>query len=130
MKNLFLIFGLAVAVFSKFPEANAMHTSAEEFNDRAPFLLVQVQSNPPVEILNLPSEKRVILDGALSGKSINLQCKHYNGVPMRAPLIVQYDMDDSTFLRNIAEAFGPVSCRYTIGSMSRNTLSQIFGFEV
>ncbi|MCR4556001.1 MAG: hypothetical protein K5766_04300 [Alphaproteobacteria bacterium] len=123
MKNLVLIFGLIVVTLS---DTNAMRTVVREFDNRVPFLLVRVPSNPPIEILNLPSEQKVILDGELIARSINLQSDSYNNVPMRAPLVLQYDMDDSTFLDNVYAAFGR-ACQYEIGSINKNTLSRNFG---
>ena len=125
MKNLALIFGLAAAMFS---DVHAMRTVIRRFNNRIPFLLVQVPCNPPIEILNLPSEQKIIFDGKLSARSINMQCGSYNNIPMRAPLVLQYDMDDSTFLGHVYIAFGR-ACRYRIGSINKNTLSRIFDIQ-
>ena len=91
-----------------------------------PIVLYKVNVQPPVEVLQIPSEKIIQLGGIIS-KSIRIDCKEYNGIRMRAPINIRYDMTKEELGQSLCSAFGVDSVAFGEGHMSKNLYSKMFG---
>lgn len=126
MKNLALIFGLAVTLLSG-AELNAM-PSAEQSADssnRIPIALYTVGLEPPVEVLIVPSKEKVKIGGFVAPE-INLDCKNYNGLPVFSPIYVRYDMSLNDVVDSLCESFHVEGIECREGFISQEAFSKIF----
>ncbi len=127
----FMIFGV---IFSLFLELNAMvpvdkkddttvisskveagdlkqpiskHTSIE-----IPIFVVQILSNPPIEIVKLSTTyRRLILDGFFVSPVLSMTSgSFYKGIEVKSPLFLVANMDDISFFETIVHAFKPNKC--------------------
>ena len=125
MRNLALIFGFVIALFS---DAGAMQTENLGNNLKGiPVILYKVNVQPPVEVLQVRSKNIVQLGGIIS-KAINISCKEYNGIPMQGPIDITYDMTKEELGQSLCRAFGVESVNYFEGVMPKNFFERRFSF--
>ena len=88
--------------------ANAMNPEKQEavLQLKIPAMKFVVNTVPSVEILQYPSEEKVVLDGGIIARQINLQCKTYNGIKTEGPLKISHDMSKEEMFDALFTAFG------------------------
>lgn len=111
MKNFALILGL---IFSLYFDVKAMQNENRSTNNQMiRFTRYRVGVHPAVEILQIPSEKKVSFGGYVNDE-ININVENYNGMKLYAPLYLRYDMSSVEIIDALFKAFhtGIIDCRF------------------
>ena len=124
MKNLMLICGFIVVLFSN---AGAMHPTESDNKGGVPVVLYKVNVQPPVEVLQIRS-KNIIQLGGIMSRFIHVDCKEYNGVSMKAPIDINYNMSKQELGQSLCRSFGVDSVSYFEGVMPEDSFARRFSF--
>lgn len=113
MKNLALIFGL---IFSLYSDVNAMNQEKSLLKNNQTlirFTRYRVGVHPAVEVLQIPSEKKISFGGYVNDE-INMDIENYNGMKLYAPICLRYDMSSVEIIDALFKSFhtGTIDCRY------------------
>ena len=111
MKSFALILGL---IFTLHFGANAMRNESRSTNNQMiRFTRYRVGVHPAVEILQIPSEKKISFGGYVNDE-ININVENYNGIKLYAPISLRYDMSSVEIIDALFKSFhtGIIDCRY------------------
>jgi len=123
MRSLSLIF---ILFFGPLLSSNAMVASPQDLVQNVPFFCVRVYSRPIVEIIKLPSEEGILIDGNLM-QSVDAECgMSYRGITLQDDLFLTHNMSDAEFYNRIYQAFGKVTCVQMKVSMPKELFEIIF----
>lgn len=126
MRSLLFVF---VLFLGSLLDSTAMVAASRDFNRDVPFFCVRVFSNPVVEIVKLPSEKGILIDGNLI-QSINAERGiKYRGITLQDDLFLTYNMSDTEFYNRIYRAFDKVVCVQMKVSMPRELFETMFSAQ-
>ena len=123
MKNMWLIIVL-VTVF----QLNARPMNETKFSDGSEdihFILYRVKIEPKVDVLQIPSEERVILEG-ISKPIIRIDSDNFNGVPIYSPINLDYSMTKKEICQALYESFRLDDIYWFQGVMPRDEYLRIF----
>lgn len=125
MKNLMLVFVLFVVSIA---DASAMtHEKSDNNRKGIPAIVYRVNVQPPVEVLQIQSKSIIEIDGVIS-KFINIDCEEYNGIPMKAPIKINYNMTKKELGQSLCKSFGVDSVDYFEGVMPEDYFARRFSF--
>ena len=123
MRSLLFVF---ILFFGLLSDSTAMVAASRNFARNVPFFCVRVFSHPIVEIIKLPSEQGILVDGNLM-QSINAERGiKYKGITLQDDLFLTYSMPDTEFYNRIYQAFDKVTCVQMKVSMPRELFETIF----
>lgn len=125
MKNLVLIFVLFVVSIAS---TGAMQPEKSDNAQRGiPAIVYRVNVQPSVEVLQIRSKNIIQLGGVIS-RFIHIDCEEYNGIPMKAPIDLNYDMTKQELGQSLCRSFGVESVDYFEGIMSEDYFVERFSF--
>ena len=126
MKSLLLIIGL-VTIFQL--EARPIKkTRPVDGREDVHFVLYRVKADPKIDLLQIPSEERIILEN-ISESKIQIYPENFNGVPIYAPINLDYSMTKKEICLALHESFRVNNIRWFQGVMSRSTYLEMFSPE-
>ncbi|MBQ7673023.1 MAG: hypothetical protein IJT36_00595 [Alphaproteobacteria bacterium] len=120
MKRIALVLCATVSLFSGI---SAMDSAQQESGtqQQIPVKMFVVQTVPPVEVMQIPSDEKVILDGFIRARSINIECFNYNGIQLNAPIKLSYDMTTEQMVSALMASFGAdKQIQFLEGTLTRN----------
>ena len=82
MKHIFFVISFVLAVFSKSEAMNNLYT-----------------------LEGIPAQSFHVVQGFMQSRSMNLQAKFYNDIPMYAPLVISANYSSNEMANAIATAF-------------------------
>lgn len=146
--KIFTVLGLVCLLFS---ESNAMSSNDKSidrakspskvvFEQKQPIMkpistevslfVVQISSNPPIEIIKLRNKPyRLILDGLFVSPILSMHCgSFYKGIEIKYPLFLTSNMDNNSILDIITRAFSPNKCNSFVDTISMKTLTNRFPY--
>lgn len=123
MKSLLSIIGL-VTVF----QLEARPIKEAPFPDGSEdihFILYRVKAEPKVDVLQIPSEEKIILEN-ISKPKIRIDYENFNGVPIYTPIDLNYSMTKKEVCRALHRSFGISDIHWFQGVMSRAKYLEMF----
>ncbi len=123
MKNLWLIVML-VMVFQL--EARPMNeTKFTDGQEDVNIVLYRVKVDPKIDVLQIPSEERIILEHISQG-NIWIDSDNFNGVPIYSPIHLNYSMTEKEICRALCESFKVDEICWFQGIMPRDEYLKMF----
>ena len=120
MKRIALVLCATASLFSG---VSAMDSAQQESGtqQQIPVKMFVVQTVPPVKVMQIPSDEKVILDGFIRARSINMECVTYNGISLNAPIKLSYDMTTEQMAAALITSFGAdKTVQFLEGTLTRN----------
>lgn len=107
-------------------DSSAMVTASRDVTDDVQFFSVRVFTCPVVEVIKLPEERGILIDGNLV-QNINAERGiKYRGISLKDDLFLTCDMPDSEFYSRIYYAFDKVACVRMKVSMPKELFATVF----
>lgn len=123
MRSLLLIIGL-VTIF-RLEARPIKKTRPVDGQENVHFVLYRVKTDPKIDLLQIPSEERIILEN-ISESKIQIYPENFNGTPIYAPINLDYSMTKKEICIALHESFRVNNIRWFQGVMSRSTYLEIF----
>lgn len=118
MKNLLLTFGLFLC-----SNINAMHKT--ENQEKISAILFTVDTEPPVQIVQVPSRKKVKFDDQI-GQQIKITGKNYNGMSIFSSVYISSDTPANVIVDFLRKFYDVKTVEYQKCSMSLDTYHELF----
>lgn len=105
MKRIALVLCATVSLLSG---VNAMDLIQKEpeIQQQIPAKKFVVNTVPPVEVIQIPSEQRICFDVDYIDSYIDIEEGSYNGVTLNAPIRLSYDMTKEQIISALLASFG------------------------
>ena len=107
---------------------NARPINETKFSDGSEdihFILYRVKIEPKIDVLQIPSEERVILEG-ISKPIIRIDSDNFNGIPIYAPINLRYSMTKEEMSSALYNSFRIDNIHWFQGIMPRAEYLRIF----
>ena len=108
-------------------QIKSLKSIPKQISIEVPLLVVHILSDPIVEIVKLPTYRRLIFDGFYVSPVLSISCgSFYKDIEIKSPLFLVANMDDTSFLEAIIHAFRPNKCITFKDVIQKNELEKKF----